>query len=102
LLAACLSGGAFADDNKAHIEGIVVGTYQTASESRVNGEEVNGEGNAQLYQFGTLDMGPGAWNLEVRGGTTPRDQGVSSFYASNALAGETLDSNGDGRIAVTQ
>lgn len=102
LLMAVLSPSAFANDNNAHIEGIVVGTYQAASESRVDGQSVNNEGNGQLYLFGTLDMGPGTWNLEMRGSTTPRDQGVTTFYGSNALVGETTDSDGDGRLAVTQ
>src|SRR5699024_7036701 len=91
-----------ADDGNAHMEGIIAGSYQAAGESRVHGQDVNGEGTAQLYLFGTLDMGPGTWNLEVRGGTTPRSNGVTQFYGSNGLVGETTDSDGDGRIAVTQ
>lgn len=102
LLMAGLSGGALAAGKNASIEGIVVGTYQAASESRVGGVEVDDEANAQLYLYGTLDMGPGAWNMEVRAGTTPATNGVTSFYGSNGLIGETTDDDGDGRIAVTQ
>lgn len=47
-------------------------------------------------------MGPGTWNLEVRGSTTPRSNGVSGFYGSNASVGETTNDDGDGRIAATQ
>lgn len=102
LLLAGFTTGAFAADNNAHVEGMLVGTYQAANHSRVNGQDVNNEANGQLELYGTMDMGPGTWNLEVRGSTTPRDNGVTSFYGSNALVGETLDSNGDGRISVTQ
>jgi hypothetical protein len=104
-----LGSNAFADDstqnsvqNNAHIEGILAGSWQTASESHVAGQKVEDEGNGELYLFGTMNMGPGAWNLELRGSTTPRTNGVSSFYDSNALVGETTDENGDGRIAATQ
>jgi hypothetical protein len=89
-------------ENNTHVEGIVAGTYQAASQSHVDGEHVNDEFNGQLYLLGTLAMGPGRWTLEVRGSTTPRHDGVTSFYDSNALVGETLDPSGDGRIAATQ
>lgn len=102
LLMASLSTTAFAEANNAHVEGIIVGTYQAATESQVNGQDVDDEVTGQFYLYGTLDMGPGAWNLEIRGGTTPTENGVSTFYASNGLVGETLDADGDGRIAVTQ
>lgn len=88
--------------NNAHIEGILIGTYQIASESRANGQDVENEGSGQFYMLGTMDMGPGTWHLELRGGTTPRDNGVSSFYGVNGTVGETLDPSGDGRIAATQ
>lgn len=90
------------DDNNASLHGVVLGTYQLASESDVNGQDVDDEGNGQLYLLGTLDMGPGTWHLELRGSTTPADNGISSFYGSNASVGETVNSDGEGRIAVTQ
>lgn len=99
-----LSGTAIAaqNSNNAHIEGILSGSWQGASESSIAGQHINDEGNGQLYLYGGMDMGPGSWNMEVRGGTTPRTNGVSSFYGSNALVGETTDENGNGRLAVTQ
>lgn len=102
LLMMGLSPVALADGNNASIEGIVMGTYQAASKSHVGGQDIDGEGNGELYLFGTLDMGPGTWNLEVRGSTTPRSNGVSSFYGSNASVGETTNDSGNGRIAATQ
>lgn len=102
LLMTGFSGNALAADNNASIEGIVTGTYQAASKSNVNGEDMDNEANGELFLLGTLDMGPGTWNLEVRGSTTPRSNGVTRFYGSNALVGETLNSNGKGRIAATQ
>lgn len=48
-------------------------------------------------------MGAGAWNLELRASTTPRKNGVTAFYGEvNDAVGETLNSDGDGRIAATQ
>lgn len=103
LLVSALGGNAFADTaNNAHLEGMLSASWQTASESSVGSQKVEDEGNAQLYLYGSMDMGPGSWNMEVRGSTTPRSNGVSSFYGSNALVGETTDENGDGRLAVTQ
>lgn len=102
LLMAGMGSNAYAADNNAHVEGIIAGTYQVANESTVSGQNVENESNAQLYLFGTLRMGPGTWNVEVRGSTTPRANGVSSFYGANALVGETLNQDGKGRIAITQ
>lgn len=88
---------------QADIEGILIGTVQMASDSHVKGQDVEPEGSGQFYLFGTLPMGEGAWNLELRAGTTPRDRGVTSFYGEvNDTVGETLNSDGDGRIAATQ
>lgn len=88
---------------KASIAGIVIGTYQAASRSAVNGAEVQGEGNAQALLEVELPLPPGSWHLEIRGGTTPADNGVTAtFGEANATVGETLDQQGDGRIALTQ
>lgn len=96
-------GHAAEDANNAHVSGILIGTYQAASESEVNGRDVKNEANAQFYLLGDLAMGPGSWNLELRGGTTPQNNGVTSFYSeANDSVGETLDSDGHGRIAATQ
>ncbi len=101
--AALAPGAAAADDmDNAHVEGIVIGTWQAASRSSVDGQDVNSEGNGQLYLLGSMDMGPGGWVLELRGSTTPRENGVTSFFASNASVGETTDADGNGRIAATQ
>lgn len=90
------AGSALAQQNNAYISGILAGTWQTASRSNVNDE-----GNAQLYLYGTMDMGPGTWNLEIRGSSTPKTNGVSG-YGSNAMVGETTDANGHGRVEATQ
>lgn len=88
---------------KARVTGIVIGTYQAASRSGVNGAEVKGEGNAQALFEVDLALGPGSWHIEIRGGTTPAANGVTTtFTEANATVGETLDQQGDGRIAVTQ
>lgn len=89
--------------HNASVGGIVIGTYQISNQSRVNGADVDGEGNAQLFLHGDLDVGPGTFHMEVRGGTTPRSTGVTAtFGEANASIGETLDQNGDGRFSVTQ
>lgn len=78
--------------------GILIGTCQSASESMDSEADVNGEANAQPYLFAAMQMGPGAWSVEVRGGTTPQSDGVTSvFPEANATVGETLDREGDGR-----
>lgn len=60
LLMTGVSSNAAAIGNNASLEGIAVGTYQNASKSHVGNERVHSEGNAQLYLFGTLDMGLGS------------------------------------------
>ncbi len=97
LLTTTMSNHVMAEDNARLEEVIIIGTYQAASRSHTRGE-----GNGELYLLGALDMGPGTWHLEVRGSTTPRNGGVTSVYNSNATVGETVNSNGDGRIAATQ
>lgn len=48
-------------------------------------------------------MGRGSWQMEIKAGTTPRSNGVSAVFPEVAgLVGETLDSNGNGRVAITQ
>jgi hypothetical protein len=96
VLLAAISTNAWAENN-ASLEGIIAGTYQAASKS-----DVQNEASGTLFLLGSLDMGPGTWYLEVRGSITPRDNGVTRVYDSNALVGETLNSDGEGRIAVTQ
>lgn len=89
--------------NNARIEGIVIGTYQSTSQDRLGDEKVDNEGNGQIFLYGEMDMGPGTWGMEVRGGTTPHDNGVTSYYGEvNDAVGETLDKDGKGRFAVTQ
>lgn len=92
-----------APENAARVTGILIGTYQSTSQDRIGGEPVKDEGNGQLFAFGERDMGPGTWSLEVRGSTTPHDGGVTSFYGEvNDAVGETLNSNGKGRLGSTQ
>ncbi|MES1925792.1 hypothetical protein [Salinisphaera sp. T31B1] len=89
--------------DRAAVSGILIGTFQNTSQDRVDGQSVEAEGNGQLYLFGDRDMGPGTWHLEVRAGTTPRSRGVTRFYGEvNDSVGETVDADGNGRIAATQ
>lgn len=98
LLLAGADRAALAEDRDARLdEAVIAGTYQASTTSHANNEATG-----QLYLLGSLDMGPGAWHLELRGGTTPRHNGLAGAYESNALVGETVNSHGDGRIAATQ
>jgi hypothetical protein len=99
LLIVAATSNAIADTS---LEGIVTGTYQAADTGHINGQKVRSEADAELYLLGALDWGPGSLNLEVRGSPTPRDDGVTSFYDSNALVGETVAPSGRGRLAATQ
>jgi len=85
------------------VSGILAGTWQHADGSGSGAVSDYGEGNAQLDLFVHRRMGPGRWNMEVKGGTTPRSDGVAAaFPETNGLSGETLDAQDRGRAAVTQ
>lgn len=80
-----------------------MGTYQVTNRSEVDGAEVRGEGNGQALLEIDLPLRASGWHMEIRGGTTPRSHGVTAtFGEANATVGETLDQDGDGRLAVTQ
>jgi hypothetical protein len=109
LLLIAIHGAAKAADNpdahrhgRTHVEGFLLGTWQGANHSRVDDQDVHDEGNLELYLLGSLKMGSGSWYMELRGSSTPRKNGVSEFYGSNALVGETINADGKGRIAATQ
>lgn len=95
------ASAADSNQNNATLHGILAGSYQAGSESRDNGQDIDGEGTGQLYLMGTLDMGLGTWHLEARGSTTSENHAISS-RGTNALVGETAGPDGDGRIAATQ
>lgn len=59
--------------------------------------------NTQLDMLGYIDTGPGYLQYEIKAGTTPLNNGISQkFPEANALAGETLSSQGYSRLALTQ
>lgn len=75
---------------------ILASTYQTTPGVRQSY-------NTQLDMLGYIDAGPGYMQFEVKAGSTPLNNGISTKYPeANALAGETLSPSGDGRLALTQ
>lgn len=101
LLAGLIAPPAAAEDiadKGPTISGILNATVQHAT-----AQEAKDESNAQLVIESSLPLMDGSWNMEVKGGTTPKNQGVSAQVPeANGLVGETTDENGDGRFAVTQ
>jgi hypothetical protein len=102
-LALLLGTPANADDAAATpipgltFSGIVAGSVQDASKN------TDAEGNLQLDILLGLAMGPGAWNMEVKAGTSPATNGVSAYYPeATGLVGELVDSNNKGRAGITQ
>lgn len=90
---------ALADESS--IGGIIISTYQRAA-AQSTPDDTRDESNAQIELHGAAPFAAGSWHFEARSGTTPRRNGVSSAYASNATVGETLSGNGKGRLAITQ
>ncbi len=96
------SAAAWAEDGPT-LEGVIIGTYQTAFDSSVAGEPIDVEGSGALDLAGSLPAAGGSLQLEIKGATTPARNGVVSVLPeANAAVGETLDNNDQGRIVVWQ
>lgn len=86
------------------INGILAGSWQHANGSNADLTNGGGEANLQLDLLLGLPMGPGAWNMEVKAGTTPRNNGGVStvFPEATGLVGETVNADNEGQGAITQ
>lgn len=83
--------------------GIAIGTFQATPRKKVAGERVKGEASAAIDLSLSIPAAGGSFELEVKGGTTPRDHGISSgLPEANTAVGESLDSKGRGRILAWQ
>lgn len=80
-----------------------LGTYQHASNSRVDGEPVEGEWSGVGEISLATPLGPGSWGMQIEGSTTPASRGVSAFFPeANGSVGETLTEKEKGRVAIVQ
>lgn len=96
-------GTAAAADSGIEFSGIVIGTFQGTPEDKIAGEQVKQEPSGSVSLSLTAPTAGGAFEMEVRGGTTPRNKGVSSILPEvNGAVGESLDDNGKGRIVIWQ
>jgi hypothetical protein len=95
-----LAGTSVGADRRPQITGIVIATYQTAHKDAVS---VRDEAGAAIDLALELPAAGGAFEAEVKGGTTPTRDGVTSALAeANAAAGESLDEHGRGRVVLWQ
>lgn len=90
------------EESPIEMEGALVGSYQTSNLSHVNGHKIRDEASTSLFFESKAKMGPGQVRLQLRGNTSPRSHGITSYYEVNNTVGETVDSNGHGRLAVTE
>ncbi len=98
-----VSTAAGAADVGPDVEMIVVGSYQTTGNATIDGQSVDDEASGAIDLSMTLPLAVGSVGLEVKGSTTPINTGVTSVLAeANALVGETLDNNDNGRIVAWQ
>lgn len=101
-VAICVTAAAQADAVPA-FTGIVIGTYQHASQSSINGHPVEHEGSGAIDLGISVPAAGGAFELEIKGSTTPRPHGVSSVLPeANVSVGESVDADGGGRIVPWQ
>ncbi len=90
-------------DEGPRIEGILIGTYQHAGRSNINGQDVDGEASGAIDLGISVPAGSGAFELEIKGGTTPSSHGVSSVLPeANASVGESIDADDGGRVIPWQ
>ncbi|HET8700139.1 MAG TPA: carbohydrate porin, partial [Nitrococcus sp.] len=83
--------------------GVIIGTFQAVPRGKVAGESVKGEPSGALDLSLTVPAAGGAFEIEVKGGTTPRHHGVSEVLPeANGAVGESLDSDGHGRVVAWQ
>lgn len=98
--ATILAGASVGADGRPAFTGIVIATYQTAHRDAAS---VRDEANAAVDVAIELPAAGGAFEAEVKGGTTPTRNGVSSALAeASAAAGESLDKQGRGRVVLWQ
>jgi hypothetical protein len=82
------------------ISASVIGTYQSASDSRVKDEAAL---RPEVFVTVPVPGIGGSFNVHVEGTTTPRTDGVTSFYGdSNANVGAATSSNGHGRLQISE
>ena len=99
---AVVSPAAPADAADGSIRGIAIATWQQAAAASVSGRPVRDEPSAALDLSASLPAWGGAFELELKGATTPRGNGVTrALSVANAAVGETLD-NDRGRIIPWQ
>jgi len=80
------------------IAGGVTATYQHVDDGRIDDQ-----GFASADLVAVMDLGGGVLLLYVEGNTTPRAAGVATLLReANADAGSALDSDGDGRVQVSE
>lgn len=102
-VALALTGIAGAAETIPEFAGIVIGTFQGTPEKKIAGEQVKPEASAAIDLSLSVPVAGGALEIEVKGGTTPRNKGVSSALPEvNAAVGESLDGNDHGRIVAWQ
>lgn len=85
-------------DQPMLVQGNLVGTYQAASDNRIQNE-----GLLAFNLLAILRRGAGKWSAYIQGDTSPRTDGVSStLVEANANAGTALDRDGKGRLQVSE
>ncbi|MEJ2344204.1 MAG: carbohydrate porin [Gammaproteobacteria bacterium] len=95
-----LAGTSAGAHGRPQVTGIVIATYQTAHEHAVS---VRDEAGAAVDVALELPAAGGAFEAEVKGGTTPARNGVTSALPeASAAAGESLDKHGRGRVVLWQ
>lgn len=83
--------------------GILIGTFQGTTQKRIAGQRVKGDPSGAVDLSLSVPAAGGSFELEVKGGTTPRSEGVSSVLPEvNAAVGESLDDNDHGRLVAWQ
>ncbi len=85
------------------VEGIMIGTYQSARHDPVDGLPVRCEGSGALDLVLSVPVEDGFTEIEIRAASTPRLMGVASALPEvNASLGETVGNHGQGRVVAWQ
>lgn len=106
------STGAYADEKQAEaveaqtgaeeplISASLIGTVQTASDSRIEDEAAL---RPEIFVTLPIDALSGELHVHIEGSTTPRTNGVTSFLGnSNANVGPATDGSGHGRLQFSE
>ncbi len=90
--------------NAPGLEGIYIGTYQSARHDPVDDQAVRAEGSGAFDLYLTLPTPDGGCTeIEIRGTSTPRRMGIGSVLPEvNTSLGETLNDRGNGRVVAWQ